>query len=228
MSFKFDFTEAKLRQILVGAPHVDQWFLAIQEILPDYEIDTPARVACWLGQTAHESGGYRALRENLNYSAQGLNGIFKKYFPTLDSAQPYARKPEMIANRVYANRMGNGDEASGDGFKYRGRGLIQLTGKTNYQNFAMSIETDLQETIAFLETYEGAVQSACWFWENNNLNREADAGDIVKMTKKINGPRFCYVNGVSHVVFESNVCYFSFTVPVDHCTSSHKARVIVC
>lgn len=206
MGFKFDFTEAKLRQILVGAPHVDQWFLAIQEILPDYEINTPNRVACWLGQTAHESGGYRALRENLNYSAKGLNGIFKKYFPTEADAKPYERQPEKIANKVYASRMGNGDERSGDGWKYRGRGLIQLTGKNNYENFAMSIEESVDETVKFLETYEGAVQSACWFWEANNLNDLADKLDIKLMTKKINGgyigleDRIKHINHAVHVL----------------------------
>ena len=199
MSFKFNFTEAKLREILKGAPHVDQWFLALEEILPDYEIDTPARVAAFLGQTAHESGGYRALRENLNYSAEGLAKLFKKYFPSVESAQPYARQPEKIANKIYANRMGNGTEASGDGFRYCGRGLIQLTGKSNYQSFADSIEESLQDVIPFLETYEGAVQSACWFWETNNLNKEADAGDIKLMTRKINGGYIGLEDRIKHI-----------------------------
>jgi putative chitinase len=199
MSFKFAFTEAKLREILKGAPHVDQWFLALQEILPDYEIDTPARVAAFLGQTAHESGGYRALRENLNYSAKGLNTTFKKYFPTIESAAGYERQPEKIANKIYANRMGNGDERSGDGFRYRGRGLIQLTGKTNYQNFADSIEESMEGVVPFLETYEGAVQSACWFWESNNLNVQADAGDIKLMTRKINGGYIGLEDRIHHI-----------------------------
>jgi putative chitinase len=199
MSFKFAFTEAKLREILKGAPHVDQWFLALQEILPDYEIDTPARVAAFLGQTAHESGGYRALRENLNYSAKGLNTTFKKYFPTIESAAGYERQPEKIANKIYANRMGNGDERSGDGFRYRGRGLIQLTGKTNYQNFADSIEETMEDVVPFLETYEGAVQSACWFWESNNLNVQADAGDIKLMTRKINGGYIGLDDRIHHI-----------------------------
>jgi len=199
MSFKFAFTEAKLREILKGAPHVDQWFLALQEILPDYEIDTPARVAAFLGQTAHESGGYRALRENLNYSAKGLNTTFKKYFPTIESAAGYERQPEKIANKIYANRMGNGDERSGDGWKYRGRGLIQLTGKTNYQNFADSIEESMEDVVPFLETYEGAVQSACWFWESNNLNVQADAGDIKLMTRKINGGYIGLEDRIHHI-----------------------------
>ena len=199
MSFNFDFTEAKLRQVLVGAPHVDQWYKALYAILPDYEINTVNRVACFLGQTAHESGGYRALRENLNYSASGLNNIFKKYFPTLDSAKPYERQPEKIANKIYANRMGNGDEHSGDGFAFRGRGLIQLTGKTNYQWFAASIEESLEETVKFLETYEGAVQSGCWFWENNNLNDLADKMDVKLMTKKINGGYIGLEDRIKHI-----------------------------
>ena len=105
-------------------------------------------------------------------------------------AQQYCAKPnkqEAIANRVYASRMGNGDEASGDGYRFCGRGLIQLTGRSNYTNFAMSIETPVEEIPAFLQTFEGAVQSACWFWETNNLNKWADAGDIEKMTRIING-----------------------------------------
>jgi putative chitinase len=199
MGFKFDFTEAKLKQILVGSPHVDQWYKAINEILPDYEIDTPNRVAAWLGQTAHESGGYRALRENLNYSADGLAKLFKKYFPTVDSATPYARQPEKIANKIYSSRMGNGPEASGDGYKYRGRGLIQLTGKSNYQSFADSLEIDLAEAIVFLETYEGAVQSACWFWESNNLNDLADKMDVKLMTKRINGGYIGLDDRIKHI-----------------------------
>ena len=186
MGFNFNFTATKLAQCIPGAPHVDQWFLAIQEILPDYNINTVERVACWLGQTAHESGGYRALRENLNYKAEGLVKIFPKYFRDVDP-NAYAHNQEKIANRVYSNRMGNGNEASGDGFAFRGRGLIQTTGRDNYQAFADSIGEDIADIPAFLETYEGAVQSACWFWESNNLNVLADKMDIKLMTKKING-----------------------------------------
>lgn len=199
MSFKFNFNQAKLQQILIGAPHVDQWFLALQEILPDYEIDTVPRVAAFLGQTAHESGGYRALRENLNYSAAGLNKTFHKYFPTIADAQPYEKQPEKIANKIYANRMGNGAENSGDGWKFRGRGLIQLTGRSNYQFFADSIGEDIEDIPAFLETYEGAVQSACYFWESSKLNAVADAGDIKKMTKIINGGFLGLEERIAHI-----------------------------
>lgn len=199
MSFTFDFTQQKLQQVLVGAPHVDQWFLALNEILPDYDINTPKRVAAFLGQTAHESGGYRAIRENLNYKAEGLMKIFGKYFPTMDLANQYAHNQEKIANRIYANRMGNGDEVSGEGFKYRGRGLIQLTGKSNYTRFAQSIDESVEDIPDFLETYEGAVQSACWFWETNNLNALADQMDIKKMTKIINGGYLGLDERIQHI-----------------------------
>jgi putative chitinase len=144
-------------------------------------------MAAFIAQCAHESGGFKFLKENLNYKAESLMKTFPKYFHTRELADQYAKKPEKIANRVYGNRMGNGDEASGDGFRYCGRGLIQLTGKDNYSWFAASLEITVEEAAAYLETFEGAAQSACWFWETNNLNVEADAGDIKKMTRKING-----------------------------------------
>jgi putative chitinase len=190
MSFNFDFTQEQLAQLLPGNPHLDHWYEALCKILPDYEIDTPQRVAAFLAQCAHESGGFRALKENLNYRAETLRKIFPKYFPTDELAQAYANMPnkqEAIANRVYANRMGNGDEQSGDGFRYCGRGLIQLTGKSNYTRFAESLDIPVEEASEFLSTFEGAVQSAAWFWESNNLNQYADSGDILTMTKRING-----------------------------------------
>jgi putative chitinase len=147
----------------------------------------PARLAGFLAQTGHESGGFTAIKENLNYSAKGLMGIFKKYFPTEELAKQYERKPEKIANRVYGNRMGNGDEASGDGYKFCGRGLIQLTGRNNYTKLAQDLGISLDETIAYLETPNGAVSSAGWFWDNNNLNQYCDSGDFVTLTKRING-----------------------------------------
>ena len=180
-------SQEQLQQILPGNPYLDHWCEALNKILPDYDISTPQRVAAFVAQAAHESGGFTALHENLNYRPETLRKVFPKYFPTDDLANQYAHNPEMIANRVYANRMGNGDEASGDGFRYCGRGLIQLTGKQNYQAFADSIETPVEQVPDFLQTFEGAVQSACWFWENNNLNQYADSGDILTMTKRING-----------------------------------------
>jgi putative chitinase len=184
--FTFDFTQDKLAQILPGNPYIDHWHEALCKILPDYDISTPERVAAFLAQTAHESGGYKALKENLNYRAETLCKVWPRYFNASNASQ-YEHNQEAIANRAYANRMGNGDEASGDGFRYCGRGLIQLTGKQNYTKFAESIETPVEEIPEFLATFEGAIQSACWFWETNNLNQYADSGDILTMTKRING-----------------------------------------
>jgi putative chitinase len=145
------------------------------------------RAAAFVAQTAHESGGFNFVKENLNYSAKGLVGTFKKYFPDEATAKPYERKPEKIANRVYANRMANGDEASGDGYRFCGRGLIQLTGRANYTKFAEDLGISIEETVAYLETPAGAVSSAGWFWDNNNLNQYCDKDDFVTLTKRING-----------------------------------------
>ena len=179
-------TQQQLAQILPGNPYVEHWCEALNKILPDYDITTSQRTAAFLAQCAHESGGFTALHENLNYRPETLCKVWPHYF-NASNANEYAHQPEKIACRAYAGRMGNGDEASGDGWSYCGRGLIQLTGKNNYQAFADSIQTDISQIPAYLQTFEGAIQSACWFWENNNLNACADAGDIVKMTKIING-----------------------------------------
>lgn len=191
-------TEQQLAQLIPGNKYVPQWCRALNAILPEYGIDTPKRVAAFVAQCAHESGNFKFLRENLNYKAESLTKTFRKYFPTLESAQPYAKKPEKIANRVYANRMGNGDEASGDGFRYLGRGLIQLTGKENYSWFAASLEMPLEDVAEYLGTFEGAVQSACWFWETNNLNKWADSGDIVTLSKRINGGTIGLEDRIKH------------------------------
>ena len=180
-------TKQQLAELIPGNPYLDNWLEALNEILPEYEINTPKRVAAFIAQCAHESGGFRALKENLNYKAESLVKIFPKYFKTLTEAQGYAKKPEKIANKIYGGRMGNGPESSGDGFRYCGRGLIQLTGKENYTWFAESLEMELADVPEYLQTFEGAVQSACWFWETNNLNQWADKGDILTMTKRING-----------------------------------------
>lgn len=185
--FKFEFKKEMLEGIIGKNPYLDYWYNAICQILPVYEIDTPERVAAFLAQCAHESGNFRFLKENLNYKAESLVKVFPKYFSDMSTAKAYEKQPQKIANRVYGNRMGNGDESTGDGFRYMGRGLIQLTGKNNYTIFAASIDTPLEEIPEYLQTFEGAVQSACWFWEQNNLNKEADARDIKTMTKKING-----------------------------------------
>ena len=188
----------QLAQIIPGNPYLDHWHDALTQCLPDYDITSPQRVAAFLAQCAHESGGFRALKENLNYRAETLRKVFPKYFFNEALAQQYAHNQEAIANKVYANRMGNGDEASGDGFRYCGRGLVQLTGKNNYQSFADSIQTAVEDVPDFLATFEGAVQSACWFWETNNLNRWADVGDIEKMTKIINGGVIGLADRIKH------------------------------
>ena len=165
-----------------------KYALALHETAEYYDMyKNKKRAAAFLAQVAHESGGFNFVKENLNYSAKGLMGTFKKYFPTEAIAKQYERQPEKIANRVYANRMSNGDEASGDGYKFCGRGLIQLTGRANYTKFSQDLGIGLEETVAYLETPEGAVSSAGWFWDNNNLNSYCDKDDFIGLTKRING-----------------------------------------
>ena len=182
------FTEERLSKALYMTDEsiTRNWYETMVKELPEDIKENPNRIAGFLAQTSHESGKYKYLSENLNYSDKGLLKTFPKYFND-SNVMEYARKPEAIANRVYANRMGNGDEASGDGWKYCGRGLIQLTGKNNYQAFADSISMDIDLLAGYLVSYEGAVKSALWFWNKNNLNNTADAGDLLMMTKKING-----------------------------------------
>ena len=196
MSFTFDFTEDKFAQLI--SHNTAEWYQALINNLPQYDIHTPERVAAFIAQCAHESGGFKRLKENLNYKWESLRRVFPKYFPTDDVAQEYAHKPEQIANRIYGSRMGNGDESSGDGFRYCGRGLIQLTGRNNYTKFAESIGMAVEEVPQLLETYDGAVKSACWFWSSNNLNQWADAGDILTMTKRINGGTIGLEDRIKH------------------------------
>jgi putative chitinase len=158
----------------------------ISNTCDEFDISTPERVAAFVAQCGHESGNLKYVKENLNYSAQGLCKVFPKYFNTQNAMQ-YERNPEAIANRVYANRMGNGSEESGDGWAFRGRGLIQLTGKTNYEKCGQGLGLDLISDPMYLESPEGAARSAGWFWHVNKLNILADSGDIKTMTKKING-----------------------------------------
>jgi len=134
----------------------------------------------------HECAGFGVMTENLNYSADGLLKIFPKYF-NAESAASHARNPQMIASRVYANRLGNGDVASSDGWNYRGRGFIQLTGKENYTKFAAAVGKSLPDTVKYLETVEGALASAAWFWKTRNINAKADADDVTGVTKLVNG-----------------------------------------
>ena len=182
-----ELTQEQLQQIIPKNQYVSYWYTALQQLLPQYEINTPDRIAAFLAQCAHESGGFVFIKENLNYRWQSLRKVFPKYFPTDALAQQYEKQPQKIANRVYASRMGNGPEESGDGYKFCGRGLIQVTGRDNYSWFAASLQISPEEASEYMETFEGAAQSACWFWESNNLNQWADKRDILTLTKRING-----------------------------------------
>ena len=188
----------QLKQLIPKNKHVEHWHSALSQLLPDYGIDTEQRIAAFVAQCAHESGEFTMIKENLNYRWESLRRTFPKYFPTDELARKYAQKPEAIANKVYANRMGNGDEASGDGYRYSGRGLIQLTGKDNYFWFAESIGISPEEASEYMATFEGASQSACWFWETNNLNQWADKDDILTLTKRINGGTIGLEDRIKH------------------------------
>jgi len=163
----------------------EEWIDAINQTFEYFDISTPEQQASFLGQCGHESAGFTALTENLRYSAESLCKVWPKRFPTLEMAQPYHRNPEAIANHVYANRMGNGDEQSGDGWAYRGRGLIQLTGRDNYRACGEALGVDLESDPDLVSTPQFAALSAGWFWSTHGLNRIAE--DIVAVTKKING-----------------------------------------
>jgi len=179
----------------------DSVIAMIPEVASKFEINTPLRLAHFLAQCGHESGGFRLTQENLNYSAKGLNGIFKKYFPTLESAVPYERKPEKIANKVYGGRMGNGAEASGDGWKYHGRGFIQLTGKDNYTAFGKSIGADIVNNPDLVAS-QYALASAAWFFNKNGLHKMADGGAtdavVTSITKRVNGGTIGLPDRIKH------------------------------
>lgn len=182
--------------------HVPDTVIAqIPGVMDTFGVNTPLRLAHFLAQCGHESGGFRLTQENLNYSAKGLMGIFKKYFPTQALADAYARKPEKIANRVYGGRMGNGPEASGEGFKFRGRGYIQLTGKQNYTAFDLAVEDDILANPDLVSS-KHALASAAWFWKKNGLNAIADTGAsnevVTKITKRVNGGTIGLPDRIKH------------------------------
>ncbi len=179
----------------------DSVIAMIPEVASKFEINTPLRLAHFLAQCGHESGGFKLTKENLNYSAKGLNGIFKKYFPTLESAVPYERKPEKIANKVYSGRMGNGAESSGEGWKFHGRGFIQLTGKENYTAFTKSIGEDCIANPDLVAS-KYALASAAWFFNKNGLHKMADGGanddTVTKITKRVNGGTIGLPDRIKH------------------------------
>jgi putative chitinase len=187
--FDFDFTVEKLKAALPGIKEPEEWMKSINKLLPVYGITTKERVAMFLAQTGHESNNWTVLEENLYYSADGLLKVFPKYYKSRADAESNAKKPALIANRVYANRMGNGDAASGDGYSFRGRGIIQITGKNNYTKASTALYGDnrLLKTPDLLKTKDGAIGSAAWFWNVNNLNAASDKKDVVAATKTING-----------------------------------------
>lgn len=207
MSFEFDFTVEKLAQCIKNK-EIEAWFDALSAHLPEFEITSVSRVAGFISQCQHESSDFNTLEENLNYSAKGLLATWNKRFTGV--ADDYARKPEMIGNRAYCNRMGNGPEESGDGWKYRGRGILQITGKENYTICSEDLFGDdrLVEQPELLSTPEYAILSACWYWKKNKLNAICDTGDVALLTKRINGGTLGLDDRIKHwnhcvQVFES-------------------------
>lgn len=181
--------------------HIPDTVIAqIPGVLDKFEINTPLRLAHFLAQCGHESGGFKVVSENLNYGAAGLQSIFKKYF-TAESAKEYQRKPEKIANIVYANRMGNGPQASGEGFKFRGRGYVQLTGKDNYSAFDKVVEDDILANPELVAT-KYPLLSAAWFFHKNGLHKIADEGAtdavVTKVTKRVNGGTIGLPDRIKH------------------------------
>lgn len=186
MGILMELTLEQLNQIL-NLSDLSNWLEALNNFLPKYEINTINRISAFLAQTTHESNDFKNLSENLNYSAAELLRVFPNHFSNLTIANKYAHNPKLIANCVYANRMGNGNAASGDGYKYCGRGLIQITGKENYSELCLAESLTLNTIDSYIITPNGAIQSACWFWTKNHLNTYADSGDLDIITKKING-----------------------------------------
>lgn len=197
------------QQLLTIAPTCkkpDDWLAALNKWLPVYRIDTPKRLAAFMAQMTHESGDFNFVVENTNYTnAMRLHTVFRKYFPTLQEAQKYVGKPQAIANKVYANRFGNGDEASGDGFRYRGRGIVHLTFKKNYEAARVALAGSVGDIVAKPELAsepEAAVLIACWYWSTRKLNDLADKGDFEGITKGINGG----LNGHEDRVKRHKIC----------------------
>jgi putative chitinase len=175
------------------------WVEPLEEVFHRYEINTPERQAAFIGQCAHESMNFTKLEENMNYSAEGLMKTWPSRFPTLESAKPYHRNPEKIANKVYAGRMGNGPEETGEGWLYHGRGLIQLTGKDNYTLAGDALNIDFIHSPDYVLVPKYAALTAGWYWNKRNLNKEADAKDFTGMTKKINGGTIGLDDRIAHI-----------------------------
>jgi putative chitinase len=186
-------SETQLAKMIPTNKEVAEWCKVLNEMLPKYGITSPRRIASFISQCAHESGDFRLLEENLNYKEETLLRVFPRYFgPGKQNAAEYARNPEKIANYVYMdkNRSANGalgNTQEGDGWRFRGRGLKQVTGRSNYATFGKAIGKTAEEVAEYLETKEGALVSALWYWQSRGLNEVADTGDVAKVTKIING-----------------------------------------
>ena len=190
----FELQKEQLAALIPGNKDVDAWHAALVEVMPKYGINTERRAAHFISQCAHESGNFRTLEENLNYSEKALNAVFGRYFgaPPKRNAAEYARNPEKIANYVYQDEFRSkggqmGNVKDGDGWLFRGRGLKQLTGRNNYTGFGKSIGMTAEEAAEYVATPKGALESACWFWATNKLEKFADANDNLGLTKRING-----------------------------------------
>jgi putative chitinase len=185
----------QLKELHIG----EEWVDALNETFTRFDISNPARQAAFIGQASHESGNFKTLNENLNYRAETLMRVWPKRFPTLEFAKQYEKNPKKIANSVYSNRMGNRDEASGDGFRFRGRGLFQLTGHSNYFHAGKALGEDFVMNPDLVATPRYATLTAAFFWQTHKLNDYADARDYVTMTKKINGGTIGLQDRINHI-----------------------------
>ena len=188
-------TAEQLKALNIG----EEWLEPLIEVFHRYSINTPLRIAAFIGQCAHESGNFKTLQENLNYSAEALCRVWPSRFPSVEAAQPYHRNPDKIANKVYGGRMGNGTEETGEGSLYKGRGLIQLTGKDNYRLASDALSEDFVSSPDLVCGPKYAALTAGWYWNKRGLNKEADAKDYVGMTKKINGGTIGLDDRVKHI-----------------------------
>ena len=188
-------SEAQLQKLHIGS----EWVDALNSTFQRFDISTPLRQAAFIGQCGHECGQFKVLEENLNYRAETLMKLWSKRFPTLEIANQYARNPKKIANMVYSNRMGNRDEASGDGYRFRGRGCIQLTGSANYFHAGQACSVDFIMEPDLVATPMYAALTAGWFWDTHKLNRFADSMDYLTMTKKINGGTIGLQDRIKHI-----------------------------
>ena len=188
-------TSEKLKKLHIG----EQWVDALNATFQRFNIDTPVRQASFIGQCGHECGNFKVLEENLNYRAEALMRLWKGRFPTIEIANEYARNPKKIANKVYASRMGNRDESSGDGFRFRGRGCIQLTGHANYFHAGKACGVDFVMEPDLVATPQYAAMTAGWFWDTHKLNQFADVRDFKTMTKKINGGFIGLDDRIKHI-----------------------------